>query len=133
MSNYNMLELKEQVESLSTETEDSKKNRILCLGLQRTPHIFGMTTLTWCLGQGPFLFLEHRSLVSSFKTLLVPDVTSSGKPSAVSVLLPFKVSFPVSLRFRAHRSVICPSHAHRCKDLTKKTVLSLVPGLVSGL
>lgn len=44
MSNCNMLEIREQIESLSTELEVAKKNHILCLGFKRTPHISGVTT-----------------------------------------------------------------------------------------
>lgn len=52
MSHCNMLEIKEHIESLSTEIEDAKKNHILCLDSKRTPCISGMTTLT-------LLFLEN--------------------------------------------------------------------------
>lgn len=65
MSNYSMLEIKEQIKTLSIEIEDTEKNRVLCLGLKGTAHISGMTILTLRLGHGSFFSLEHPSLSSA--------------------------------------------------------------------
>lgn len=65
MSNYSLLEIKEQIKTLSIEMEDMEKNRVLCLVLKGTAHISGTTILTLRPGHRSFLFLEHLSLSSS--------------------------------------------------------------------
>lgn len=118
--------IREQTETLSTKTEDMKKNHVLCLGLKRITHSseWPPSLCTW--PKAPFSpWNTHLCPLLPFKSCLTlrvsQDVTSSGKSSMVSMPLPLKAPEPTALALSANCSVTSPSH-HQCEDLTERTV-----------
>ena len=129
MSNHNMLKIKEQIESLSIEIKDTKKNHILCLGLKRTTHISGMTSFTLCLGQGAYLSLELPYLLFSFLNPACPSGSAELSPPLGSLAwLPCPSSSRLPTPQHSHSTLIIlssvPPHPPNVKAWQRDCVLS---------